>query len=306
MKKNKCLSIAIMSGKGGVGKSNIALNLGYALAKKEMSSLLIDCDLGLANLDVLLGIAPDKTLQDVLLGNVSMSDVLVPVINEGGKELALLPSGSGVPALADMEHEKRQELLDKLEPLFDDYSMLILDLGAGVSQSVLYFAAMAAIRLIVLTPEPTSLTDAYALIKMLKTNLNVKEFLVVVNQAETPKEASSIFNRLSTACERFLQVTPVLLGVVQYDSKMQNAVRKQSPFLHLYPESEGAKDIENIAQKLTRIYGTMLKKIEDSSPLNYDNIEQHSIKSIQESYEEIKTLQENLTLIDETLVEADK
>ncbi len=282
-----------MSGKGGVGKSNIALNLGYSLAKQEFSTLLIDCDLGLANLDVLLGIAPDKTLQDVLLGNSPINEVLVSIIGEGQKQLALLPSGSGVPALADMEHEKRHELLEKLDPIFENYSMLLLDLGAGVSQSVLYFAAMAAVRVIVLTPEPTSLTDAYAVVKMLKTNLNVKEFLVIVNQAETQKEAGKIFNRLSTACEKFLGVKPVLLGCIQYDTKMQSAVRKQAPFLHLYPESGGAKDIENVAQKLTKIYAAMQKKIENYNPLKYDNIELHNIKSVQESDEEIQTLQES-------------
>ncbi len=259
--KNSCLSLAIMSGKGGVGKSNLALNLSYALAKNEFPSLLMDCDLGLANLDVLLGISPENNLQDVINGTIEAEQILIPIIDEGNKKLSLLPSASGIPELADLPYEKQVQMLHNLEPVFKNYQMLLLDLGAGVQETVQYFAAMAAIRLIVLTPEPTSLTDAYALVKVLKTKLNVKEFLVIVNQAESMKEAQTIFERLATACEHFLKVKPVLLGAVSYDLKLQEAVLRQSPFMHLFPESKAAKQINDIALKLTKIYASMSEKI---------------------------------------------
>ncbi len=269
-KKNSCLSIAIMSGKGGVGKSNLALNLGYALAKQDFSTLLMDCDLGLANLDVLLGASPEHNLQDVINNTIEARQVLVPIIEEGNKKLSLLPSASGIPELADLSYEKQIEMLHTLSPLFDDYKMLLLDLGAGVHETVQYFAAMAAIRLIILTPEPTSLTDAYALVKVLKTKLHVNEFLVVVNQAESAKEAGQVFERLATACDHFLKVKPVYLGAVSYDTKLQEAVIRQAPFMHLFPESTASKDVNSLAAKLTKIYASMEKKIADKDVLHLE------------------------------------
>ncbi len=280
-KKNSCLSIAIMSGKGGVGKSNLALNLGYALAKSDFSTLLMDCDLGLANLDVLLGISPEHNLQDVIAGTQSANDVIVPIVEEGSKKLSLLPSASGIPELADLPYEKQVEMLSTLSPVFDDYKMLLLDLGAGVHENVQYFAAMAAIRLIILTPEPTSLTDAYALVKVLKTKLNVNEFLVIVNQAESLKEAQAVFDRLATACEHFIKVKPFYLGAVSYDTKLQEAVIRQTPCMHLFPDTQASKDLNSIALKLTKIYASMVKKIADKEVLQLaENNEENLDKNI--------------------------
>ncbi len=266
--KDVTLSIAMMSGKGGVGKSNLSLNLAYALAELEYPSLLLDADLGLANLDVLLGIAPEKNLQDVIDNNESVHSVLVPILNEENKKLSLLPAASGITELVEMQEETRKNLLDKIEPVFEGNSMLFLDLGAGIHENVQFFAAMAAIKLIVLTPEPTALTDAYALIKVLSNNLNVKEFLVIVNQATSQKEAQEVFDRLSAACENFLQVKPVLLGVVRYDSKLTDSVRLQKPIMQAFPESNAAKDIKALASKLGSIYGTMYNKIKGKPTLN--------------------------------------
>ncbi len=270
--ENKALSIAIMSGKGGVGKSNIALNIGYALAKDHCSTLLLDCDLGLANLDVLLGIAPEYNINDVLKGKISANEALVPLMQESlnsENKFSLLPATSGISELADMTLEESENLLKTIEPAFKDYSMLLLDLGAGISDSVQYFAAMAAIRLIILTPEPTSLTDAYALIKVLKTNLQVNEFLVVVNQADSQKEAKDVYDRLAVACERFLEVKPVYLGFVHSDPKISDSVRRQKPLLSLHPDSKAAKDITDLASRLTKIYATMLPKISKQAPLKH-------------------------------------
>ncbi len=267
--QNKTLSIAIMSGKGGVGKSNLALNIGYALAKEKHATLLLDCDLGLANLDVLLGIAPEYNMQDVLQGRILPQYALVPIMNEEIKNFSLLPATSGVSELADMKSEESSLLLKKIEPVFSNYSILLMDLGAGISESVQYFASMAAIRVIVLTPEPTSLTDAYALIKVLKTNSNMTDFLVLVNQADSQKEARDVFERLAIACEKFLKVKPVFLGFVHNDPKMPDAVRRQKPLLSVHPSSKAAMDITMIGTKLSRIYATMLPKIAAAKPLTF-------------------------------------
>ena len=197
------LSVAVMSGKGGVGKSNLALNLGYALSRGGFPLLLMDCDLGLANLDVLLGITPEGNLQDVLLRDAPVTDVIHPLSDRGRGVFDILPAASGVPELAEMDADMRDMLLRRLEPALEQYDMVLLDLGAGIHGTVQSFAAMAAVRLVVMTPEPTSLTDSYALIKVLHTRLGVKDFLVVINEVENSNEEERCFQRLSMACEHF-------------------------------------------------------------------------------------------------------
>lgn len=159
------MSLAIMSGKGGVGKSNLSLNMGYSLAQKGHALLLMDCDLGLANLDVLLGITPEQNLQDVLLSGADVKNAIIS-LEKGTKEaFDILPAASGVPELTDMNNDMRDLLIKRINPALCGYDIILMDLGAGIHGTVQSFAAMAAIRVIVLTPEPTALTDAYALIK---------------------------------------------------------------------------------------------------------------------------------------------
>jgi len=148
MKRNRTLSVSILSGKGGVGKTNIALNLGYCLYKGGNSLLLMDCDLGLANLDVLLGLTPDKNLQDLVDSDIDPRDVAVPLEPNG---FDFLPAASGVPELFDMDEEMRLTLFQKMTPMFQSYDFLFMDLGAGITPSVLSFAAMSRVRVIVIT-----------------------------------------------------------------------------------------------------------------------------------------------------------
>lgn len=248
MNINNTLSLSIMSGKGGVGKTNIVLNLGYALHQAEMTAMLMDCDLGLANLDVLLGISPEKNLHDLLQTGVDAEDVLVSI--EDGFDM--LPATSGVPELVEMDEDMQDILFKKLVTLAGEYDYLMLDLGAGISNTVLSFAALTQLRLVVVTPEPTSLTDSYAMIKVLVTQHGVKDFLIIVNQAISASEAKQTFDRLAAACKNFLNIELRNLGFIHQDNTLVESVRRQTPLLKYAPEAKASKDIKALAKKLMR------------------------------------------------------
>ncbi|MDE7012290.1 MAG: MinD/ParA family protein [Mailhella sp.] len=261
------MSLAIMSGKGGVGKSNLSLNLGYSLAQKNHALLLMDCDLGLANLDVLLGITPEQNLQDVLLSGADVKNAIISLEKNTKEAFDILPAASGVPELTDMNSDMRDLLIKRINPSLRGYDIILMDLGAGIHGTVQSFAAMAAIRIIVLTPEPTALTDAYALIKVLSQDLGVRDFLVVVNDVASRKEEEITFKRLEMACQKFLNINPVLLGGVRHDVKLQESVLRQKPLLDLFAESNSAQDIGTLADRILKIYARMEPHLEGQEPL---------------------------------------
>ncbi len=258
------MSVCVMSGKGGVGKTNLTLNLAYALQLMGFPTLVMDCDMGLANLDVLLGISPDKTIQDALLGNCDMKDVL-HTLSTG---LDVLPAASGMPELVELDSDQRELLLKRLNPLLSRYHYVFMDLGAGITEMVQSFAVMAAVRIVIITPEPPSLTDGYALIKILYTEYGIKDFIIVVNNVESPKEEKATFNKLSMACKKFLGIEPILLGSVRTDMKIVEAVRLQKAFLSIANGSPASVDIESLAQKIQKLRLNMLDLLEKRNVLH--------------------------------------
>lgn len=258
MNHNATLSLAIMSGKGGVGKTSISLNLALAMNARENRVLLMDCDLGLANLDVLMGITPEGTLQDVLLADADVRDI-IQTAGPGG--IDILPAASGVPELVDLDEDMRDMLIRQLEPALELYDYVLLDLGAGISATVQAFGCMTATRIVVVTPEPTALTDSYALMKVMATNHHVRDFFVVVNQVESRREATITFQRLQAACKRFLDLDPVFLGAIRQDSHVYEAVRRQIPLLKLFPTCNAARDIFQIARKLSQLRDSAARMI---------------------------------------------
>lgn len=245
----KTLSVSILSGKGGVGKTNLALNLAFCLHKGGHPLLLMDCDMGLANLDVLLGLAPEHTMYDLLESDIEPQSIVVP-IEQGGFDF--LPAASGLTDLIEMDNDTRELLFHRLLPVFDGYDYLFMDLGAGISPTVLSLGAMSDMRVVIITPEPTSLTDSYALIKMMHAQHGVDDFHVIVNQTENPGEVKQAFQRLAAVCDRFLGISPVLLGGVSYDKALPEAVRRQTPLMRMNHKSPAAKDIFSIAVKMQR------------------------------------------------------
>ena len=244
---NSTLSVAVLSGKGGVGKTNLTLNLAFALYDDGFKSLLLDCDMGLANLDVLLGITPEGNIQDVLLGEADIHSVLHSVKPNA---LDVLPAASGVPEINDLSPDKRELLVSRLAPLLGKYDFVFMDIGAGISDTVQTFAAMAAMRVVVITPEPTSLTDSYALIKVLNKRFGLSDFRVVVNEVTSTKEARGAYDKLAGACKHFLNIDLQLLGHVRMDRKLAEAVCKQQPLMAYAPSSPAAQDIRAMASKL--------------------------------------------------------
>lgn len=244
---NSTMSVAVLSGKGGVGKTNITLNLAFSLHNSGYKTLLMDCDMGLANLDVLLGITPEGNLHDVLLGEAKIESVLHAVKPNG---LDVLPAASGVPEFNDLNPDRRDLLISRLSPMLDRYDYVFMDIGAGISDTVQTFAAMAAMRIIVITPEPTSLTDSYALIKVLNRRFGLTDFKIVVNEVGSTKEAKAAYEKLAGACKHFLKVNLQMLGHVRTDKKLTEAVCKQQPLMEYAPGSPAALDIQALAGRL--------------------------------------------------------
>ena len=267
MNTNLTISFSVLSGKGGVGKSNLALNLCYGLHQMGHTVLLMDADMGLANIDVLLGISPDSDIQDIFLENRDPGEILVPVGPAGSEGFDLLPANSGAAAVLDLDQDAHALLREKLNPLADRYDFFALDIGAGISSSILEFGAMTALRIVVITPEPTSLTDGYALMKMLSTTHGITDFSLLVNQADSEAEAKRTYSRLSAVCRRFLDFTPEYLGGIRMDKTVPEAVRRQRPFLQFDPKSPAARDCMQAASALHSLRARLLSAGTVSAPL---------------------------------------
>ncbi|MBQ9537099.1 MAG: MinD/ParA family protein [Desulfovibrionaceae bacterium] len=244
MSGNLPLVFSVTSGKGGVGKTNITVNLAYCLVQMGKRVIVIDSDLGLANVDVILGLTPQKNLFHLFHEDISLREILCPT----PYGFSILPASSGMAEMLSLSTGQKLELLEAVDEFDEEVDYLIVDTGAGISDNVLYFNMAVQERLIVMTTEPTSLTDAYALIKVLKMNHGVEHFCVCVNMAPDAAQAKTAFSRLYQACDHFLEgVSLDLVGVVPKDGNVRQAVVKQKPICDLNPGSPAAKGLMNLA-----------------------------------------------------------
>src|SRR5690349_16563480 len=248
--------IAVASGKGGVGKTWLSISLAQALSKLGQRVLLFDGDLGLANVDVQLGIQPGMDLGTALERHLPLSRAVINYPS-GGFDLIAGRSGSG--SLASMPINRLQALAQGLRAVGDSYGRVVVDLGAGIGRPVRYLASRAAFCLVVTTDEPTALTDAYALIKMVTLDSQEQHkdvpLGVVVNMASSREIGQRTYETLSKACERFLKRRVPLLGVIRRDPKVRDAISTQTPLLVRHPSSPAATDIESLARKVFEITG---------------------------------------------------
>ncbi len=238
--------IAIASGKGGVGKTNIAVNLALALARRSQRVVLVDADLGTANVDVVMNIQSPYGLSDVIAGRRALDDVAIHL----DQNLRLITGASGLSAAADLGALERRRLIDELAGLETNSDLILLDCGAGISQNVLAFARAADELLLVTTPEPTALTDAYALVKVLSRTDHAPPIALVVNQVVTLREGQVVADRVASVTARFLGIGLASHGHILRDDHVGQAVRQRVPFVNRFPQCPAATCIAALAQRV--------------------------------------------------------
>ncbi|WP_026958081.1 MULTISPECIES: MinD/ParA family ATP-binding protein [Aliagarivorans] len=243
--RNNVKVIAVTGGKGGVGKSNITLNMGIAMAAQGKRVMVLDADLGLANVDVMLGLRVTKNLSHVLSGECTLDDILV----EGPHGVLIAPATSGTKSMVELSPTEHAGLIRAFSSLKTPIDVLLVDTAAGISDMVLSFARAAQDIMVVVCDEPTSITDAYALIKLLSNEHGVYKFKVVANMVRSLREGQELFAKLTRVTDRFLDATLELVSCIPYDNNVKLAVRKQKVVVDAYPKSPAALAFRSLAAK---------------------------------------------------------
>jgi len=240
------LTYAVTSGKGGVGKTNIVLNLSIALVEAGRKVLILDADLGLGNLDVLLGIQPNFTMGDLLSRRCTLKEALI----QGPKGVKILPADSGVADYTRLNTGEKMKVFSLFQQFSGEADTILIDTASGISSDVQFFSSFANQVLLIATPEPTSITDAYATMKVLARKTGERNFQIMINLVESESQGREIYQTLRSAAERFLKIVPDYVGCIMKDSNLTRAVLRQKPFLELYPGSTASENIRSLAMTL--------------------------------------------------------
>ncbi len=238
--------IAIASGKGGVGKTNLSVNLGVSLCKLGKKVALLDADMGLANVDILLGLHPEYNLTHVINGEKPLGDIVV----EGPHGLKVIPASSGVQHMAEMGIVEQAGIISAFSEFEHDIDVLLVDTAAGIHSSVVNFARASQEILIVVCDEPTSLTDAYALIKLLNRDHGVNRFHIITNMVDTLQDGKALYQKLCKVTDQYLDVALYFTGAIPFDKNLRQAVKKQQAVVESMPQSPASQAIKGLAKKI--------------------------------------------------------
>jgi flagellar biosynthesis protein FlhG len=238
--------ISVTSGKGGVGKTNIVANLAVTMQRQGMKVLLLDGDFGLANLNIVMGLETKGTVSDIISGAKDVSDIIVT----GPSGVKLIPSSSGILKASQLSLADKTILMDRLESARIPFDVLLIDTGAGINSDVTYLNAAASEVVVVTTPEPTAITDAYALMKVMSQEHKVKRFRLLVNMAQDEREATTVFSNLLDVADKFLNVTIEYLGWIPFDRRVSQAVMGRKILCDRFPDAPAVKAFESIATEL--------------------------------------------------------
>jgi flagellar biosynthesis protein FlhG len=238
--------VAVTGGKGGVGKTSVAINLAIGLAECGRRVVLLDADLGLANIDVLLGLRPKRNLADVIAGECGLADIML----DGPGGVRIIPASSGTQSMVALSRAEHAGLIHAFSDIAETMDTLIVDTAAGISDSVISFVRAAQECIVVVCNEPSSIADSYALIKLLNRDFGMHRFRVLANQVRTPQEGTQLFLKFEKVCERFLDVMLNHVGDVPYDDMVRKCIQKQTPVLTGAPRSRAAIALRQIAQRI--------------------------------------------------------
>jgi len=239
---------AVTSGKGGVGKTNITANLATVAARAGKRVLIIDADLGLANVEIVLGLKPRYHLGDLLDTTQALS--ITDVLCQGPAGVSLLAAGSGVKSLTQLTDEQKMHFVQALDPIEEMFDLVLIDSGAGIGDNVLFFVGAAQEAILVVSPEPTSLVDAYAAVKVLSQQAGVRTFNVIINPVVDEMAARGIFRKLTAVTGKFLEAKVRHLGYIPRDENLHRAIMAQRPVCEMFPSSPSARAIAALAQQL--------------------------------------------------------
>jgi flagellar biosynthesis protein FlhG len=240
--------IAVSSGKGGVGKTNVSVNLAASLAKDGKEVLLLDADLGLANVDVLLGLNPAYDLSHVISGERSLEEVII----DGPSNVKVIPASSGVSRMANLTVAEQAGLINAFNELGNAIDIMVVDTAAGISDSVVNFCSASQEVVVVVCDEPASITDAYAFIKVMSREHKIERFQIVANMTHSTHEGRDLFDKLSKATDRFLDVMLTFMGTIPYDERLRKAVQHQRAVVEAFPRSPSALALKRIARQIDK------------------------------------------------------
>ena len=238
--------IAVTSGKGGVGKTNLSVNLGVALAQMGKRVALLDADMSLANVDILLGLSPEFNLSHVLAGEKTLDDIML----KGPSGLKVIPASSGIQQMSELSTIEQAGIIRAFSEIDQNLDVLIVDTAAGISSSVVNFARACQEIIVVVCDEPTSLTDAYAYIKLLNRDYGLSKFHIVTNMVQTVQQGQQLFTKLSKVTDRYLDVSLSYTGGIPFDDYLRKSVQKQKPVVEIFPRSKAALAVKNLALKI--------------------------------------------------------